>query len=179
MRDSHGQHMHTTHPTRRGRGFTLIEVLVTLLVLSIGLLGIAKLLLVSSRANDSAYLRTQATALAYSILDSMRANRQAAVNGNYNGSSGAATNPGTQCPASSPCGTAMIAQYDMWNWQQALTAGLGPSGSGTVATASVTDPLTGGTDLTATITVQWNDTVAQQTFGATAGTVSVTLETML
>ena len=171
--------MRATHPTCRGKGFTLIEVLVTLLVLSIGLLGIAKLLLVSSRANDSAYLRTQATALAYSILDSMRANRQAAVNGNYNGSSAAATNPGTQCAASSPCGTALTAQYDLWNWQQALTTGLGPSGSGTVATANVTDPLTGGTDVTATITVQWNDSVAQQSFGAAAGNVSVTLETML
>lgn len=179
MRASPGQHVHATHPTGRGRGFTLIEVLVTLLVLSIGLLGIAKLLLVSSRANDSAYLRTQATALAYSILDSMRANPQAAVAGNYNGSAAAATNPGTQCPASSPCSTATIAQYDMWNWQQALTTGLGPSGSGTVATANVTDPVTGGTDVTATITVQWNDTVAQQSFGASAGTASVTLETVL
>lgn len=171
--------MYATHTTRRSRGFTLVEVLVTLLVLSIGLLGIAKLLLVSSRANDSAYLRTQATALAYSILDSMRANRQAAVDGDYNGSSGAAANPGTQCPVGSPCSGGSIAQYDMWNWQQALTTGLGPSGSGTVATANVTDAVTGGTDVTATITVQWNDTVAQQTFGASAGTVSVTLETML
>lgn len=179
MRAPPGQHMHATHPTRRRRGFTLIEVLVTLLVLSIGLLGIAKLLLVSSRANDSAYLRTQATSLAYSILDSMRANRTAAVAGNYNGSSAAATNPGTQCAVSSPCSTQMIAQYDLWNWQQALTTGLGPSGSGTVATANVTDPVTGGTDVTATITVQWNDNVAQQTFGASTGNVSITLETML
>jgi type IV pilus assembly protein PilV len=59
--------MHATHATGSSRGFTLVEVLVTLLVLSIGLLGIAKLLLVSSRANDSAYMRTQATALAYSL----------------------------------------------------------------------------------------------------------------
>jgi type IV pilus assembly protein PilV len=172
MRPSPGQPVN-------GKGFTLIEVLVTLLVLSIGLLGIAKLLLVSSRANDSAYLRTQATSLAYSILDSMRANRAAAVAGNYSGSSGSATNPGTQCAVSSPCSSATIAQYDLWNWQQALTTGLGPSGSGTVTTANVTDPVTGDTDVTATITVQWNDTVAQQTFGASSGNVSVTLETML
>jgi type IV pilus assembly protein PilV len=172
MRASPRQHVN-------GKGFTLIEVLVTLLVLSIGLLGIAKLLLVSSRANDSAYLRTQATSLAYSILDSMRANRAAAVAGNYSGSSGSATNPGTQCAVSSPCSPATTAQYDLWNWQQALTTGLGPSGSGSVTTANVTDPVTGDTDVTATITVQWNDTVAQQTFGASSGTVSVTLETML
>src|SRR5580692_3398722 len=66
------------------RGFTLIEVLVSLVVLSIGLLGMAKLVLVSSHANDSAYLRSQATALAYEILDKMRANPAGAIAGNYN-----------------------------------------------------------------------------------------------
>ena len=49
--------------------------MVSLVVLSIGLLGIGKLVLFSARANDSAYLRGQATELAYEILDNMRANR--------------------------------------------------------------------------------------------------------
>jgi type IV pilus assembly protein PilV len=171
--------MHATHTTRTSNGFTLVEVLVTLLVLSIGLLGIDKLLLVSSRANDSAYLRTQATALAYSILDSMRANRQTAVNGVYTGTSTSFTNPNVQCTAASPCSGTTIAQNDMWQWAQDLTTALGPSGVGTISTVNVTDPVTGATDVTATITVQWNDSVAQQTFGATAGNVSVTLETVL
>lgn len=173
--------MHATHAIRRRNGFTLVEVLVTLLVLSIGLLGIEKLLLVSSRANDSAYLRTQATALAYSILDSMRANRQSAVSGGYSvTSSTTLTDPGVTCStAGSPCDSATIAQYDLWQWKNDLTTDLGPSGVGTIATANVTDPLTGTTDVTATITVQWNDSVAQQSFGAATGNVSITLETML
>lgn len=179
-RDRSEQHMRAPHPTRSSNGFTLVEVLVTLLVLSIGLLGIAKLLLVSSRANDSAYLRTQATALAYSMLDSMRANRQTAVSHGYDGSSDTVTNPGVTCSAAaSPCTDATIAQYDLWQWKNELTAGLGPSGGGTVATANVTDPVTGATDVTATITVHWDDTVAQQAFGAAAGNVSVTLESVL
>ena len=64
-------------------GFTLIEVLVALIVLSIGLLGIGKLMLFTSHANDSAYLRGQATEMAYAILDNMRANRTNAVAQGY------------------------------------------------------------------------------------------------
>jgi type IV pilus assembly protein PilV len=171
--------MNTPRTMRTIRGFTLVEVLVTLLVLSIGLLGIDKLLLVSSRANDSAYLRTQATSLAYSILDAMRSNRQTAAAGGYNSTSASVTNPGVTCSIASPCDGPTQAQYDLWQWKNALSSGLGPSGAGTIVTNSVTDPVTGATDVTATITVTWDDSVAQQTFGAAAGTVSLTLETML
>jgi type IV pilus assembly protein PilV len=172
--------MNTPRTMRTFRGFSLVEVLVTLLVLSIGLLGIDKLLLVSSRANDSAYLRTQATSLSYSILDAMRSNRQTAASGGYNvASSAAITDPGVSCNIASPCDGATQAQYDLWQWKNALSSGLGPSGAGTITTNSVTDPVTGAPDVTATITVTWDDSVAQQTFGAGTGTVSLTLETML
>lgn len=65
-------------------GFTLLEVLIALLVLSVGLLGIAGLQLTSLRSNHSAYLRSQATILAYDILDRMRANRAQAQADDYN-----------------------------------------------------------------------------------------------
>jgi type IV pilus assembly protein PilV len=161
-------------------GFSLVEVLVALLVLSIGLLGIGKLVLFSARANDSAYLRTQATAVAYSILDAMHANRQAAINGSYLiASAQAAADPGVQCNNAAPCTNSLtLAQYDLYQWKQRLLA-LGPAGNGSITTAAVTDPVSGTTSTTTTITVTWDDTVAQQTFGATAGTVGVTLETIL
>jgi type IV pilus assembly protein PilV len=63
------------HPARRSRGFTLIEALVALLALSIGLLGVAGLQLAGLRSNMSSAWRSQATYLAYDILDRMRANR--------------------------------------------------------------------------------------------------------
>lgn len=57
------------------RGVTLLEVLVSLLILSLGLLGYAGLQAVTVKNNHNAYLRSQATTLAYNVLDRMRANR--------------------------------------------------------------------------------------------------------
>jgi len=57
------------------RGVTLIEILVTLLVLAIGLLGLAALQGVSLQAGQISYLRTQATNFVYEVADHARANR--------------------------------------------------------------------------------------------------------
>jgi type IV pilus assembly protein PilV len=169
----------------RHKGFTLVEVLVALLVMSIGLLGVGKLVLFAARANDSAYLRSQATSLAYSIIDAMRANRTTALTGaaypaGYVGTASAATNPGNICILGSTCtsGTLLV-QYDMWQWRSAIKTALGQTGDGTVTTAAVTDPVSGAISMTATISVTWDDSVAKQTFGAAAGLATVTLETIL
>ena len=53
-------------------GFTLVEVLVTVIVVAIGLLGLAGVQLAGMRSNHSAYLRTQATIAAYDLIDRMR-----------------------------------------------------------------------------------------------------------
>ena len=78
--------MHTAgiNNRRRQRGFSLLEVLIAILVLSIGLLGLAQMQSIGLRSTHSAYLRTQATLLAGDILDSMRANLTAARDGDYN-----------------------------------------------------------------------------------------------
>ena len=131
------------------RGFTLLEVLVALVVLSIGLLGIGKLVMVSSRGNDSAYMRSQATALAYTVLDAMRANRAQATSGAYDVGTGAYTG-GANC-LSATCDPSQLATSDLANWKTAL-AQL-PSGDGTVTTATVT-AADGQPRTTATITVQ-------------------------
>ena len=65
-------------------GFTMVELLVAVLVLSIGLLGLAGLQAAGLRNNQSAYLRSQATILAYDVADRMRATRAAAAAGAYN-----------------------------------------------------------------------------------------------
>ena len=60
---------------RRQGGTTLIEVLVAVLVLSVGLLGVAALQAVSLTNNNNAYLRSQATSYTYEYLDRIRASR--------------------------------------------------------------------------------------------------------
>jgi type IV pilus assembly protein PilV len=166
--------MQPAQTVRHARGFTIVEVLVALLVLSIGLLGVAKLVMYSARGNDSAYLRTQATELAYAILDNMRANRTSARGGSYDTGFGAAGAPGN-CLAAA-CTTAGMATYDVSLWKTRLAAAL-PAGDGQIVTATAAG-LT-----SASITVRWEDAVAQSTYHAVAAGVSapltVTLDTLL
>jgi type IV pilus assembly protein PilV len=68
------KHKNMLDRARAQGGFTLLESLVALLVLSIGLLGIAGLLVQGMRYNQDAYVRTQATILAYDMFDRMRIN---------------------------------------------------------------------------------------------------------
>lgn len=71
-------------PARRDQqGATLIETLVAVLVLSIGILGIAGLQARALQNNQSAYERSQAVMLTYFALDTMRANLTAAKAGEY------------------------------------------------------------------------------------------------
>lgn len=60
--------------TRNCGGFSLIEILVTTVILAIGLLGLAGLVVDGVRNNQGAYLRTQASILAYDMADRIRAN---------------------------------------------------------------------------------------------------------
>ena len=170
-----------SRPQRRN-GFTLIEVLIALLVMSIGLLGIGKIMMLSARANDSALMRSQATALGYTILDAMRANRQAALTGAYDTALGVVP-AAVVCTAAAPCNSGQQAQSDLAIWGASLQAGL-PAGQGSVVTnPAALDGTTGVNNTTATVTVQWTDTVAQQTFCSTCPVagyqVSIVLETVL
>lgn len=65
---------HCTRPAR-ACGFSLIEVMIAVLVLSIGLLGMAALQGLSLQNNRNANYRSQATNLSYELIDSMRGNR--------------------------------------------------------------------------------------------------------
>ena len=143
----------------RANGFTLLEVLVALVVLSIGLLGLAGLQVASLRYNHSAYLRSQATLLAYDILDRMRANRQEALSGAYTISLGTLPSAPTSCIGNaSNCTPPMLATDDLYQWETELTNTL-PGGTGSISDVKVAQ------STQFTVTVQWID---HQTPGAPA-----------
>jgi type IV pilus assembly protein PilV len=108
------------------RGLTLVEILVALLVLSIGLLGLAGLQSASLRFNTSAYFRTQATALAYSLADRMRANREAALGGEYTFAL-----PSTAPTCGVPDGSGSVPEQEKAAWLNALACRL-PQSNGAV-----------------------------------------------
>lgn len=130
------------------RGFTMIEVLVSVVVLSVGMLGVAGLQATGQRDNHSAYLRSQATALAYDMIDRMRANKTAITSGAYNAINTATNNYGNPGCITSGCSAVEMAAYDKFEWKALLAARL-PSGNGTVAG--------GGAGSTFTVTVMWDD----------------------
>jgi type IV pilus assembly protein PilV len=110
---------------RRAAGFSLIEVLIAMTILGVGLLGVAALQTTSVRVNQSANFRSQATALAATMLDAMRANRAAVLRGEYYAASRTAN-----CEAAaSTTGTA--AQRDLATWRSQIACAL-PDGRGEI-----------------------------------------------
>ena len=165
--------MNANHTPRPGsRGFTLIEVLVALVVLGIGVLGIAKLTLYSVRSNDSAYLRTQATNLANAGMDYLRANRLIAITGAYNLALTGVPPGAASCLAPAVCTPTNLALYDLNQWITRVSQAL-PSGEGQIVTVVV------GDQVTATITVQWDDAVAQATINKAPTGVAVPMQIVL
>ncbi len=117
---------------RNQAGATLMEVLISLLILAIGLLGMSGLQTVSLRNTQSAYLRTQASLNSNDIVERVRANLQAAETGNYDGIAGSAT---AACNTPAGCTSAELAANDIAEWKAALAADL-PAGAGTVCNDS-------------------------------------------
>ena len=77
------------------RGFTLIEVLVSMGILAIGLAGLAAMDVLTFRKNNDSYLRSQAILQAHEMAARMHANALGVDNGHYNNVSGNGANPPT------------------------------------------------------------------------------------
>ncbi len=110
------------------KGFGILEILITVFVLAIGLLGIASLQTLGFRASQGAYMRTIASYKAYEMIDRMRANPDGISAGSYNAITGI---PSTSDCSAQSCSYSEMAVYDANQWNSEL-AELLPSGQGTV-----------------------------------------------
>ncbi len=142
-------------------GFTLIEVLVAVVILALGLLGLAGLQASGLGNNQSAYNRSLATQLAYDMVDRMRAN---VVNARLLASSaycvgaplcvgpaplavaGCGMPPGA---AVAGCTSVQMAQNDVFEWNQAINTALGVNATRTITLVVATRVFT--------ITLSWDD----------------------
>ena len=145
------------------RGFSLIEVLIALLVLSIGLLGIAGLQTYSLKFNHQSYERTQATILISEMFEKILANPTAAATGTFisplaSTSTSYASYGG--CPAA--CATpAELATYELFLWKSALeNPKVLAQGQGSIA--RVVDPTYADAQLF-DINVRWMENDLQMT----------------
>ena len=107
--------------TKSQRGVSLIEILVAVFVVSIGLLGVARMEILSKQSGYEALQRTAAAMLANDIMEKMRANPSTLVSYvNQTVGAGTLATPGTIC-SSANCATPVeIATYDIWQWEQLL-----------------------------------------------------------
>jgi len=131
---------------RRLQGFTLVEVLVALLVLAIGLLGLAALQTTGMRFNQESSLRSQAIMIAYDIVDRMRANSIGKTAGDYDTVSATATFTAPSCIGAVNCTPDQIATFDLASWKARIAAAL-PAGTGAISTSGTRR----------TITITWKE----------------------
>lgn len=124
---------------KRQRGVSLLEVLIAVLVLAIGILGVAALQATALRNNQGAAERTQAVIQTYTILDAMRANRDAALRGEYDMD---------WRPCEVPADASTRANREKQIWMQQLKA-FNPTACGLVQRRAGTDQFVIG--------IRWDD----------------------
>lgn len=128
----------------RQSGTSLIEVMISVLILSIGLLGVAAMQATALRNSQGALERSQVVIESYAILDAIRANQAAGRNGAYNRAM-------TCVP---PTGTGLV-DADIGRWITSMRASLGDAANpcGAILCVAATQ--------TCTVTVQWHNATQQ------------------
>ena len=158
-------------------GFTLVETMVALLIISIGLLGIAKMQALALSSTGTARMRSIAAIEAASMASMMRANPAywssitkdltvtvKAVDASVSASDTAVVAPGAGCTTAAPCTGAQLAGYDLSTWGTALKQTMPPN-----ATATITCPAGSATKpVSCTIQVNWTENLVESNTGMTS-----------
>ena len=144
------------------RGFSLLELLIALVVFSVGMLAIAGLQTVSKQANYEGLQRTTAAQIANGLLEDIRTNGDAAdvyLAAGEIGSNNLGGEPVPTCSVGSECNTAQKATHDLWVWEQMIDGNLesrGGVGTGGLVLPAmcVTGPVGGGAGIYQ-VTIVW------------------------
>lgn len=119
--------------TSKQRGFSLIEVLIALIIMSVGMLGIASLYVQSMQAGRTSLFRHNAVTLAGDVADRIRANPTAAAAYEGGGADNGCIDGGTNCS------NVQMAAHDILLWSQQAADTL-PAGAVTVTVDGTVNP---------------------------------------
>ena len=135
---------------KKNNGFTLVEVLITVLIMAVGLLGLAGLQTTALRNNLSAEQRGQAIQLAYDMADRIRSNiTDASLYSASKYKTGPAADFGCDI-STAPCSPANLAQTDLFQWNNAISTSASGALPGGVGIIDVSGSVF-------TVTIQWDD----------------------
>jgi type IV pilus assembly protein PilV len=169
-------------PVRRrmpapARGFSLVEVLVSLIVIGVGMLGLAKIQALAYASTGTANLRSVAALESAGLVSAMRANRSywsavttpftiTVTGGSFAASDSTLSTAGVNCQyggANAPCSPALLAAYDVQQWVKDLNAVL----PNVRALVNCPTPTAATLPVTCTIQSAWREsTVAINSQGA-------------
>lgn len=157
--------MTMTNPSLRSRqqGLTLIEILIAMLILAVGLLGMASLQVRAVQDTTNSSFRSVAIYYANDMADRIRANRDGEAANLYTSVNGGSQQ--SACLTTAGCNSSAMATHDKWEWQQNLAAAL-PAGTGELARAGEVY----------TATVSWTDRVEQGATSTATSSVSLSFE---
>lgn len=156
----------TQNPTQPPRlsstqlGFTLLEVLVTVIILAIGVVGVASLQISTYSQLQSSHNMATASMLAGEMADRMAANSAQVLADNYDHLIDVGSAP--DCAATA-CSANQLAAYDISQWQAKLTSGITAPGSLPGGQGAVLRSLDPNTPNDFNILVQWDDDLSGST----------------
>lgn len=132
------------------QGFSMLEILITLVLIATALLGTAGLQVIAMKVNKGSQFRTQAIFLASDMAERMEANKAESVLGTYAIAATSAVSAAAVDCSAVACSSANLASWDMNQWGQAIT-NLMPQ-----PTWSITQTVAGNPS-TYSIVISWTD----------------------